>query len=125
MHTITPHTFFEKDRSIFSSHIFRAGWTDLPFLFNSSSRPHHHEASTSFMDHCFLGIYSIIICSSLLDQQISEALNWMFNSASDINNSIPALISATQFLLCLQQPSSNSDISNLSLSLTSAISSRL
>ena len=47
------------------------------------------------MDRCFLGIHSIIFYSSLLDQRIPEALNWMFNSASDITNSILALTKST------------------------------
>ena len=63
------------------------------------------------MDHWFLRIQSFIIHLTLLDQQLPEALNWMFNSAADVNyfnscsdvsldysNSIPALTSATLFL---------------------------
>ena len=55
------------------------------------------------MDRCFLGIHSIIFCFPILDQRIPEALNWMFNFASDISNSILALTTATQFLLELRQ----------------------
>ena len=47
------------------------------------------------MDSWFLGIHSI---STLLDQRLPEALNWIFYSAFDINLLIPALFSATHLL---------------------------
>ena len=102
-----------------------------------ADHPSPRGENIQFMDRCFLGNHSIIICSSLLDQRIPEASKWMFNSAydittqfllwyqqfnscSDFSNSILGLTSATQFLLWLQQLNSWSDISNSILGLTSA-----
>ena len=47
---------------------------------------------------------------SLLDQRLPDDLNWMFNSASDINNFIPALISAIHLLSWRQQFDSCTDV---------------
>ena len=79
--SFSPHTFFEQDRPILTSlHIFQAWQTDPLFL--TSAADHHSTQGehTQFMDCCFLGNHSFIICSSLLDQRILKASNWMFNS---------------------------------------------
>ena len=82
--------------SFSSSHIFWAGQTNPLFLSNSSSRPPSPWGEhIQFMDHCFQGNHSFIICSSLLDQLILEASNRMFNSSSDISNSFLLFVRLT------------------------------
>ena len=61
------------------------------------------------MDSWYLGIHSI---STLLEQWLPEALNWMLYSTSDINISIPALFSAIRLLSWLQQLDSRSQLYN-------------
>ena len=63
----------------------RTDRSPLPHL--SSRPPSTWGEHIQFMDRCFLGNHSFIICSSLLDQMIPKASNWNFNSYSDISNS--------------------------------------
>ena len=83
--------------------------TDRPYLPHLISRPPSTWGKLiQFMDRCFLGNHSFIIYSFLVDQLILKALNWMFNSCSDISNSFR--------LFTVQGISSQVDIKILELS---------
>ena len=110
----SPRIFFEQDRPI------------LLFSLTSAADSITMRRAHPIYGPFFLGNHSIIIYSSLLDQRIPEASNWMFYSCFDLStNKILALSSATEFFLWLQQLNSCSDFSNSILALTSATKSLL
>ena len=111
-----------KNGCSFSLHIFfkQDGLILFFSLTPAADHPSPWGEHIQFMDRCFLGNHSIIICSSLLDQWILEVSNWMFNSFSDTSDSILSLTSASLSFYYLhnslhKEISSQADIKDLKL----------